>query len=57
MLASCSLDDTFKFNCATHDTFDAVKMFLKLNLFFIQISPPYEYFTLNSLLLTTHAIF
>lgn len=51
MLASCSLDDTFKFNCATHDTFNAVKMF------FIPISPPYEYFTLNSLLLTTHAIF
>lgn len=29
MAASCGLDDTFKFNCATYDTLDAVKTFLR----------------------------
>lgn len=28
MAASCRLDDTIKFNCATYDTLDAVDMFL-----------------------------
>lgn len=43
MAFSCSLDDTFKINCATYETLDAVKTFLRSqtsNLFFDQISPP-----------------
>lgn len=30
MTVSCSLDDTFKFNCATYDTPDAVKLFSQI---------------------------
>lgn len=43
MAASCRLDDTIKFNCATYDTLDAVVMFLSSEtetFFFSQISPP-----------------
>lgn len=35
MTVSCSLDDTFKFNCATYDTPDAVKMFSQIWDFFL----------------------